>query len=109
MAAVRVQYLRLPTEAEALAGGYTLDDFEEDSQAEVWPDNEAAWALWTEIHSQWRAGPMGPYALDYGVLFTRMDRLHLEDDAWQQLFGDMRVMERAALDQMAQNNATTGG
>jgi hypothetical protein len=42
----------------------------------------------------------GAYALDYSVLYARMDRLRLPDDEWQQLFDDIRVIEATALQQM---------
>ena len=44
-----------------------------------------------------------PVALDYGPLFARMDRMRLADDDWEDLFDDVRVLERAALDQMQDN------
>ena len=69
---------------------------------EVWPENWPAWALWCEMSGQWRVGMNGPTALDYGPLFARMDRMRLDDEAWHDLFADIRVIEAAALEQMAQ-------
>lgn len=37
------------------------------------------------------------YALDYGVLFGRMARMGLSDDAWTELYHDIRALEAAAL------------
>lgn len=42
----------------------------------------------------------GREALDYGPLFTLMDRMRLSDDDWQQMFADIRVIEHAALERM---------
>lgn len=68
-------------------------------QAEVWPENWAAWQLFEELRGQWRtAGVTGKfYALDYGVLFARMSRMGLSDAAWSDLYHDIRVLEDAAL------------
>lgn len=45
-----------------------------------------------------------PVALDYAALFMRMDRMRLDDEAWQSLFDDVRVIEAAALDRMKRND-----
>lgn len=42
----------------------------------------------------------GQYALDYTALFLRMDRMRLSDAAWESLYADVRVIERAALQAM---------
>ena len=39
----------------------------------------------------------GPTGLDYNVLFTRMERMHLDDQAHERLFQDIRVIESEAL------------
>lgn len=44
-----------------------------------------------------------PVALDYVALFARMERMRLADSDWEDLFDDVRVLERAALDQMQDN------
>ena len=36
-------------------------------------------------------------ALDYGVLFARMDRLRLSDDDWEDIFQMFTVIEDAAV------------
>jgi len=58
------------------------------------------WELWARVSGQWRYDMSGPRALDYGPLFTLMDRLRLTDDDWQQMLDDIRVIERAALERM---------
>lgn len=41
--------------------------------------------------------------LNYLVLFARLDRLAPDPEHWQQLYGDLRVLEQAALEQMAED------
>lgn len=55
------------------------------------------------MQGQWRtAGMTGVrYALDYGVLFARMARMGLSDAAWADLYHDIRVLEGAALQTLA--------
>lgn len=69
----------------------------------MWPENWPAWSLYCEMSGQWRTSMAGPIALDYTALFARMDRLGLSDDQWNELFSDVRAIEAAALDQMANN------
>lgn len=69
----------------------------------MWPENWQAWMLFVQMSGQWRAGFSGPMALDYTPLFMRMDRLRLDDRAWEELFYDVRVIEAAALDEMKAN------
>jgi hypothetical protein len=84
------------------AAGFAPEDYD-DGPAEVWPENWPSWFLFCEMSGQWRTGFNGPTALDYTALFHRMDRLGLDNDAWNDLFGDLRVIEAAALQQMAAN------
>ena len=39
----------------------------------------------------------GPTGLDYNVLFTRMERMGLDGEAYEQMFQDIRVIESEAL------------
>ena len=69
---------------------------------EVWPENWSTWMLFREIGNQWRRAGMNgaAYALDYGVLFTRMERMRLSDREYEETFDAIKAMERAALDEM---------
>lgn len=58
------------------------------------------------MSGQWRVGFSGQYALDYTPLFMRMDRLRLDDAAWEALFADVRVLEHAALQAMNEGRDT---
>lgn len=40
------------------------------------------------------------FAMDYGVLFARLDRMTLSPDDWQQRYDDVRLLEAAAIEQM---------
>ena len=82
--------------------GFTADDYDE--TVEVWPENWQAWCLYVEMAGQWRHASSGmgstPVALDYTALFMRMDRMRLDDEEWEHLFSDIRVIESAALQEM---------
>lgn len=81
--------------------GFSPEDYETEP-VELWPENWPSWCLYAEMSGQWRIAPMGGrVALDYTALFLRMDRMRLDDDTWQSLFDDVRVIEAAALAQMA--------
>jgi len=56
--------------------------------------------LFCELSGQWRYSFGGKEALDYTALFMRMDRMSLDDKAWNELFADIRHIESAAIDQM---------
>lgn len=66
----------------------------------MWPENWPVWTLWQEMAGQWRVGMNGAYAIDYGPLFMRMERMRMSDHRWEEVFHDFRVVESAALDQM---------
>lgn len=64
---------------------------------EIWPDNLTAVNLFIAVLTQWRVGIAGATGLDYNVVFHKMDRMKLSDDAYEQLESDIRTMEDAAL------------
>lgn len=64
---------------------------------DIWPDNEKAINLFTTISTQWRTGMSGPTGLDYNVVFTRLERMRLNDADYEQIFEDLRVIEAEAL------------
>lgn len=78
----------------------TPDDYAE--EVEVWPENWDAWLFWLQICTQWRIGGLGGLvALDYTPVLMLMDRLKLSDDAWRNLWEDIRAMEAAVLEDRA--------
>lgn len=80
--------------------GLTRDDFAADDNVGIWPENWDAFNLFTQVMTQWRAGPGGAYGMDYNVLFHELDRMNLESERYDELFGEIRVMEFAALEEM---------
>lgn len=73
------------------------------TEVEVWPDTIEPLKLFRLMGTQWRIGGAGATGLDYGVLFTLMDRQRLARDEQDELFEAVRIMEEAALQQMADN------
>ena len=67
---------------------------------EVWPENWPAFALLVKMQTQWRSSFSGPSGLDYLVLLALMARLNLSDADHDELFDDVQVLERAALETM---------
>lgn len=102
-AAAAALYEKLPTAAEMEASGFLPEDFEGDP-VEVWPEMWPAVELFCRLGTQWHVSPAGgATGLRYEALYPLLDRHCADPDDWQQLFDDVRVMERAALDTM-QNN-----
>lgn len=90
--------------ADKPKNAFDLSAYYANQTVEVWPENWPSWRLFSEMFGQWRMAPMGGrYAMDYGVLFMRMDRMRLTDDEWESLYLDVRVLEQAALEQLRNN------
>jgi hypothetical protein len=102
--AAKAFYHRLPTAEKARAAGYEVADYEIDD-VEVWPENWPAYLLFTSLQTQWNVGMGGRAGLKYEALYPLLDRQTDTPEQWQQLFDDVRVMEYAALDQMAEDAA----
>lgn len=83
--------------------GLTPDDYPPPS-VELWPENWPPIQLFNRLSSQWRIGAGGPIGLDYNVLFHELDRMKLGEDAYDDLFAAVRVIESAALDQLHQKD-----
>lgn len=71
---------------------------------EVWPENWPAFALFCRLGSQWRSGMGGPTGMDYMPLLALMDRMKLSDAEHDELFDDIQVLERSALEAMSQKD-----
>lgn len=93
--------MRLPSETEMASAGFAPEDYDE-PDVEVWPENWPSWRLFEEMSGQWLHRGIGgdPVALNYVALYMRMDRLRLDDAAWERLYADVQCMEQAALKQM---------
>lgn len=68
---------------------------------DIWPENERAFVLFADLRTQWRVGMGGAVGLDYGVMFHKMDRMGLTLEEYDELEDQMRVLEGAALEEMA--------
>jgi len=64
---------------------------------EVWPENEQALQVFSELMTQWRIGMGGPTGLDYAALPVVMDFAGIAPPDRAQLFDAVRVMESEAL------------
>jgi len=79
-----------------LAGHFVDDDLD------VWPENWPALELFSVLGTQWRVGMAGATGLDYTAILAVMDLQHTAPEDRRGLFDDVRVMERAALQTMAE-------
>lgn len=77
-------------------GGFEPEDYESDP-VEIWPENQQAFALFDQFRTQWIQGAVGPTGLNYGPILHQMDRMKLDEEAFDQLFAELRVIEIAAL------------
>jgi hypothetical protein len=80
--------------------GLTTADYDAQNTVYVFPDNVRAANLFSSLGNQWRVGSCGPYALDYNVLYSKMDRMSLSADEYDELEEEIRIMEDAALDEL---------
>ena len=69
---------------------------------DIWPDNVAAFQIFSFLGTQWRVGMGGATGLDYNVMYRKMDRLALAPDDYDALERDIQIMESAALECMQQ-------
>lgn len=86
----------MPDAAQMARLGLTLADYESDV-FELWPENLPAVQLYGKCGTQWRQGPNGPTGLDHGMAFHWMGRMSLSDEAYDDLFSDLQVMEAEVL------------
>ena len=94
---MRAFYARIPTAADLKGTGLTPADYDEDD-FEVWPDNMPALRLFITLQTQLRSwGGGGAMGFDYGVYFSRMDRMSLTPQAYEWMFDDIREIEPIAL------------
>ena len=80
--------------------GLTLEDLAADP-VEIWPENVRAYELFYGLRKQWVLAPMGgPIGLNFLVAYSRIDRMGLTREEYNQLDEDLQVMEDAALEAM---------
>ena len=67
---------------------------------EVWPENWPAFQLFVKMETQWYIGMNGRAGLNYLVARDFINRMKLNDAEHDELFDDIRTLERAALEAM---------
>ena len=72
---------------------------------EIWPENWKAFDLFASVSTQWSAGMGGPTGLRYEALFPLLDRKAHSPEEWDELFEDIRLMEREALSVMQETDS----
>lgn len=71
---------------------------------EVWPENvESVNFFADECFTQWRVGMGGCTGLDYTAVLFTLRNLRLGRKRTDEIFADVRIMERGALEQMAED------
>jgi hypothetical protein len=85
------------------ANGLTIEDFEADYTAEIWPDCQRSFDVFCAMSTQWRTGMNGATGLDYSAIPQVLRLCRVPRTEWADVFEDLRVMESAALKQMSQN------
>lgn len=80
--------------------GFSESDFA-NSYTEVWEENAFTFDLFCKLQTQWRTGFNGPTGLDYTATWMLIDRYNAINPV--ETFDDIRAMELAALEQMAEN------
>lgn len=70
----------------------------------MWPENWPAWALFSEVSTQWiPRGMGGATGLNYVPLMRLLDMDYPDPARWREMLHDVQEIERAALKQMAKN------
>lgn len=85
------------------------DPGDEGGSFELWPENVQSLRLWLEVATQWRVGMGGAVGLDYAGVEAVMRINGLRGQERRERFGDLRVMEAAALRAWAAAREARGG
>lgn len=93
-------YSRTPTAGEQGNQFIVAVASESDVDVELWPENARAFAVFSRAATQWRVSMSGPVGLDYRAIYPLIDRAATDAQDWEELFDDVRVMEREAIDEM---------
>lgn len=73
---------------------------EETEEFELWPENERPLEIFLSLQTQWRFGPAGATGLDYAGVAWALRMMRVKSTP--ELFDQIRLMERAALDCMTE-------
>lgn len=67
----------------------------------VWPEHAQTVVTFAALLTQWRVGPMGGViGLDYAAIPATLEMMAVDRSGWPELFGQLRVMERAAIEEL---------
>lgn len=67
---------------------------------QVWQENLPTVKAFIAMDTQWRVGMSGATGLDYAALPVVLRLSELPRKSWPEVFQDIRLMERAALNEM---------
>lgn len=73
----------------------------------LWPDNVPAWRLFMACATQWRSGMAGREGFDYTGVQIVMREHRIRPRLRRQRFGELQVMEAAALEGWAEAREKT--
>ena len=73
------------------------DAGEEDGAVYIWPENESAWLVFRQLHTQWRIGMSGATGLDYGAVRTHFELAGVSLRRQRAMWPGIQAMERAVL------------
>lgn len=78
-----------------------MEDYETEI-VELWPENTQVYELFRRVGTRWRLPPMGgvPIGLQWEAIYPLMDRLGLEDEAWNDLHESLMSLETYAIEVM---------
>lgn len=110
---VRALYRGAPTKADLDEAGLSVDSdvcaspnpdgwyYDRDAKdwrCVLWAENWPAIKFYTGVmQTQWRHGFSGPTGLDYNVMLHELDRMGLDREEYDDLFGALRMIEATAL------------
>lgn len=66
----------------------------------IWEDNWLAVMAFVNLGTQWRMGSAGPIGLDYSAIEPTLRLIGTPQREWPEIFHCLRVLERAALEEM---------
>lgn len=77
---------------------YLITDFiGNEPTVEVWDDNWDAIELYDRFSTQWRMSMHGPAALDYTVFFHELDRKGVDEETYDRVVSQLRIIENEAI------------
>jgi len=89
----------MPTLAEMRAQGFEPEDYEDEDDFDVWPENWPIFQVFCAVRTQWRSGGNGgATGLDYATVYPLLERKGFTGQAFFDALDDIQTMEFAALE-----------